>query len=209
MKNKIIALLALFALTAMPAFASLQFSEAGSNEGQYKKVNLKDGVTIDKDGNIDFDDLVLSAPSGSITDFSATTGTITTGTITNFSSTTATMTSGTITNGNVTTSLIAPNTITAGSRTGALPLFVGGVQGSANKLFVATTTVANGGTISGATTVTGLTSAAKCFGTIGNFPTSPQVSVTTVTAGSGTVQATISGNPGASGATVNVICAEV
>lgn len=109
----------------------------------------------------------------------------------------------------VTTSVTTPNTVTAGSRTGALPLFVGGVQGSPNKLFLTTTTVANGATVSGSSTVTGLTSAAKCIGSISNYPTVPTVYVTTVTAGTGTIQATLNANPGASGATVNVICAEV
>jgi len=58
-KTTILALLLL--VFATPAFASIQISQNGTNKGQFHKINLRDGVTIDGSGNIDFESIVLSA----------------------------------------------------------------------------------------------------------------------------------------------------
>lgn len=59
--KKFLSSLALFAflmgLIVPYASASVQVSQDGTNKGQFRKLNLRDGVTIDKDGNVDFDSI--------------------------------------------------------------------------------------------------------------------------------------------------------
>lgn len=51
--KKILALIALFAFASSSAFASVQVSQDGTNKGQFRKVNLTDGMTIDNDGDVE------------------------------------------------------------------------------------------------------------------------------------------------------------
>ena len=50
--KKLIALLALFAFAASPAFAAIQLSDDGTNEGSYRKLNLTDGIDLASDGTV-------------------------------------------------------------------------------------------------------------------------------------------------------------
>lgn len=50
--KKILALLALFAFASSTAFASIQLSEDGTNEGQFKKLDLTDGVDLSSSGTV-------------------------------------------------------------------------------------------------------------------------------------------------------------
>lgn len=47
-------------LLARPAFAELQISQNGTNNGQFRKINLKNGVTINNSGDVTFAALAMS-----------------------------------------------------------------------------------------------------------------------------------------------------
>lgn len=81
--KKFFILAALFTLFATPANAALQFSEDGTRKGQFHKVNLTDGLTIDTvTGNVGLD-TDINIDGGTIDNTviggtTATTGTFTT-----------------------------------------------------------------------------------------------------------------------------------
>lgn len=53
--KKIFALVAIFTFVAPVAYASIQLSEDGVRKGQFHKLNLTDGLTTDRQGNIGLD----------------------------------------------------------------------------------------------------------------------------------------------------------
>lgn len=104
----------------------------------------------------------------------------------------------------ITTEPTADRAITLPNAAGTIPLFQASF--SATKLYVATDTVASGAT-SKAVTVTGITTAAKCFVTANEVPTNA-VYVKNVVPTSNTATVTVSGDPGASNLDLNVLCVE-
>ena len=74
--KKLFALLTLFAFLVAPAYASVQVSVDGTNQGQFKKVNLTDGLTINDDGDVSLDtDLDIDGGTIDNTTIGATTAT--------------------------------------------------------------------------------------------------------------------------------------
>ena len=98
----------------------------------------------------------------------------------------------------------ADRTVTVPDAAGTVPLFQASF--SATKAYVATDAVASGQT-SKAVTVTGITTAAKCSATLTEVATN-SISIRAAVPTANTVTVTVSGDPGASGADLCVICFE-
>lgn len=95
--------------------------------------------------------------------------------------------------------------MTIGAASGLPPLQQTGFSKAA--MYIAVDTDLDNGQTSEAVTVTGITSAALCFATITNDSTT-EVSVTNVVASANTATVQVSGDPGASGADLAVVCYE-